>query len=156
MSSWPSWGNVASLDITLPWPTSSTTSLASVNPSPLPEQPPWLSLQFRTLVLGSVVPTVVVLSILAYDVISAIELPKMLTTFLWLIASPFTNFLNLDDLEDDAGVTYTPRIWKDRILAISSALQAVAWAAFFCYIELVGEHGSGRGVEAGVGFVSWV
>ncbi len=133
--------------------TSTSTSTSGVGNTP-PFS--WRSVQFRTLVLGSAVPSVVVLLIFTYDLLSAIQLPKGFKKLLRILASPFTNFLSLDDLEDEPGPTYVPPLWKIRAMAILSAIQAVAWAAFFCYAEVVGDLGEGWGFEAGVGFMSWV
>ena len=139
------------------WPPSLVIANATGFNTDSPQsQYPWLSLQFRTLILGITIPAAIVLLILIYDLLSAVELPRTIRKLLWIFASPFTNFLSLDDLEDESGATYIPPLWKVRTMAVLSAIQAVAWAAFFCYNELVDDADVGQKLEAGVGFLSWV
>lgn len=161
MSSWLAQAQVITLRSVSIWQqdlagTSSNPTKSSDDTIPSPSDSPWLSTQFRTLILGSAVPSVVIMLILAHDMLTTIELPKPAQKLLRVLASPFTNFLSLNDLEDEPGPTYVPPLWKSRIMAILSAIQAVVWAAFFCYVEVVGDMAPGRGVEAGVGFMSWV
>lgn len=159
MSGWSSWGSIisSSQSVLVAWPPSLVIANAtSFDTDTTQSQYPWLSLQFRTLILGTTIPAAIVLLIFTYDFLSAVDLPKTIRKLLWILASPFTNFLSLDDLEDEPGSAYNPPLWKVRTMAVLSAIQAVAWAAFFCYAELVDDVDAGQKVEAGVGFVSWV
>lgn len=161
MLGWSSWGHII---FTTRWapavhmPSSTIVDATNIDSTgnTVQLQHPWLSPQFRTLILGTTVPAAIVLLTFTYDWLSAIELPKALKKLLWTLASPFTGFLSLDDLEDEPGATYNPPLWKVRVIAILSAIQALAWAAFFCYVEVAGDMGIGQNAEAGVGFLSWV
>ncbi|KAH8100998.1 P-loop containing nucleoside triphosphate hydrolase protein [Cristinia sonorae] len=110
--------------------------------------------EIRTVVLGTIIPAAVVAFTLTYDFLSTVHLPKFISGFIRFLRAPFMNFIYLEDLEEEPGEQQLPPLWKSRLLAILSCLEAIGWAAVFAYNEFLGAE-IVENIQAGVGFLTW-
>jgi hypothetical protein len=108
------------------------------------------SLEF---ILGAVLPGLIILVTLIYDFSSSIHLPKSFKIVLSSLASPFQNFLTLDDLEDVDTVRPRP-VWKIRILSFLALANSVGWVAYFVYTCVIQENALAS--EALIASLAWV
>ena len=93
----------------------------------------WVPPFVRVVLLGTILPGVVVLLTLLWDVLSRISWPKPLRNVGRRLWSPFRDFLTLDDLTTELGPAQTPPAWKNRTLVALSSLEAATWAALLAY-----------------------
>lgn len=119
--------------------------------------------QILWLFLWTFLPSGIALWAVVYDLLCSRFLrqyyPK---TLIWLfnaLRSPFTDFLSLDDLQDELGPVLSPPVWKHRLLVSLAVVQAWVWAAVAAYSWIVGEDGwwksSAPAAGALLGWVSW-
>ena len=108
------------------------------------------SLEF---ILGAVLPGLIILVTLIYDFLSSIHLPKSFRITLSSLASPFQNFLTIDDLEDVDTIRPRP-VWKIRTLSFLALANSVGWVAYFVYTCVVQENALAS--EALIASLAWV
>lgn len=113
-----------------------------------------MSLHLREVILGTLLPGVVGLVALVYDLTLTIRLPKSLASTLHRLSSPFQDFLALEDLFDPVDFTNTRSELKNRTLAGLALLDSVCWLAFFAYRALLGD--SMLATKSLVASVTWV
>lgn len=96
-----------------------------------------LSLGSTEFVLSVFLPGIFIILTAIYDFLSAFSnsYPKAIRTVLSSIASPFRNFLTLEDLEDIDSPLPRP-IWKTRALVSLALVNAVGWLAYFAYAAM--------------------
>lgn len=133
------------------WTISTTANGVALPTNPIS----WLSPEVRTTVLGTVVPAAVVIWMLSYDFLSTLHYPTSVLKAFRFLLFPFTNFLHLEDLEEAPGDLQVVPLWKVRLLATVSCLEALVWSAWFTYDEFAGA-GLAETVQAAVGFATWV
>jgi hypothetical protein len=85
--------------------------------------------------------------------LSSIHLPKSFRITLSSLASPFQNFLTIDDLEDVDTIRPRP-IWKIRTLSFLALANSVGWVAYFVYTCVVQENPLAS--EALIASLAWV
>lgn len=102
----------------------------------------------RVVLPGSVAAVAVI-----HDWLSAIRFPKGVRALLSSIASPFHNFLTLEDL-DDVDAPLPQPVWKTRTLSFLALANAVGWLAYLAYVCILEDGGSV--VEGLVTSISWV
>lgn len=120
------------------------------------ELDPWLPPSTRVFVLGTLLPTAVVLLTLFYDFLSALPWPKFCQDAWHVFRSPFTDFMGLKDLNGESGPTLVQPAWKTRVLVALSAVEAVAWISALAYDILAGDVARARIVQAGAASLAWV
>ena len=115
----------------------------------------WLTPELRIVVLGTILPASVIAWTLLYDIFSIIPYPRLLVRLVQAIKSPFRDFLQLEDLEEQPSERQIPPVWKTRLLVTLTCVEAVRWAALFAYHEFT-DGGVDERIQAGVGFLTWV
>ena len=108
------------------------------------------SLEF---ILEAVLPGLIILVMLIYDFLSSIHQPKSFRIALSSLASPFQNFLTIDDLEDVDTIRPRP-VWKIRTLSFLALANSVGWVAYFVYTCVVQEDALAS--EALIASLAWV
>ena len=108
------------------------------------------SLEF---ILEAVLPGLIILVTLIYDFLSSIHLLKSFRIALSSLASPFQNFLTIDDLEDVDTIRPRP-VWKIRTLSFLALANSVGWVAYFVYTCVVQENALAS--EALIASLAWV
>jgi hypothetical protein len=117
----------------------------------------WISPQsMDSLKVAQLSLSVVVFSgCLFHDGVSAITLPKSLRKWAAVIASPFRDFITLDDLQEPVGKTLGPNYSRARLLFGLAAFQAAVWAIHFTFHcasnDLAADH-----IDSFVACLSWV
>lgn len=104
-------------------------------------------------IFGAFVPLSIVIIAIIYDIIAAAHIPKGIRTRVSYLASPFRQFLTLEDF-DDVDVTLPPPVWKNRILSLLALVNAVGWLAYFAYACAVND--SIAAPQASIASLTWV
>lgn len=104
-------------------------------------------------VLGTVLPGLIILVTIIYDFLSPIRLPKHFRKALSSLASPFHNFLTVEDL-DDVFATQPQPAWKIRTLSLLALTHSLGWLAYFMYTCVVQE--DSLAIDALIGCATWV
>ena len=120
------------------------------------ELDPWLPPSTRIFVLGTLIPTSVVLITFLYDFLSVLRWPKFCRDIWHTLKSPFTDFMGLKDLEGELGPAVVQPLWKRRVLVSLSTIEAVAWAAVLAYDVLAGDIARARVLQTGAALLAWV
>lgn len=115
----------------------------------------WLTPELRIVMLGTILPATVIAWTLLYDLLSIIPYPCLLVRLSQAIKSPFRDFLQLEDLEEQSSERQIPPVWKTRLLVTLTCAEAVRCAALFAYHEF-SDGGVDERIQAGVGFLTWV
>lgn len=114
-----------------------------------------MSLDSTEFVLSVLLPGIVIILTALYDFLFAFSnsYPKFIRTVLSSIASPFRNFLTLEDLEDIDIPLPHPR-WKTRTLVSLALVNAIGWLAYLAYMTMMME--LAPVLEAAIAFATWV
>jgi hypothetical protein len=104
-------------------------------------------------VLGALLPGLIIIVTVTYDFLSTIYLPKIFRTALSSLASPFQNFLTIDDLED-VDTTRPRPVWKIQTLSFLALTNSVGWLVYFVYACVVQENI--LAAETLIASVTWV
>ncbi|TDL28100.1 P-loop containing nucleoside triphosphate hydrolase protein [Rickenella mellea] len=105
----------------------------------------WLSDCLRSLIIGTALPTFSILLAITNDLLCNFGFPKVLSRTLVAIASPFLNFLHLEDLEE--AKTVKPRItsspWKNHVLLVLPLVESCVHVGGFTYYASIDSHMNG-------------
>lgn len=106
------------------------------------------------LALGTLIPASIILLTAFYDVVSVLSFPPAFRNALRALASPFHNFLTLDDVEGPVARPCKTPPWKIRTLVALACIESVGWLSYFAYALAVAETASV--VQGAVAFFAWV
>lgn len=115
---------------------------------------PWVSPPEQKLFINTLLPGCVCLLLLLCDVFSSVCWPSVVRRAVLTLASPFRDFLTVEDLEEQPRHVEPPSTWKARVLVLGSALEAVVWIGVLTYSVLVGDQG--LSLQATVMVATWV
>ena len=116
----------------------------------------WISPKTRILYLGTILPGVVVLSTILYDLVSTYPWPHTLWKIAYTLKSPFRDFLTLRDLDSELGPAQKPPAWKTRALVALATLAAAGWVGVLAYGIFGGQLGEWELLRADAQFFGWV
>ncbi|TFY64349.1 hypothetical protein EVJ58_g2686 [Rhodofomes roseus] len=114
---------------------------------------PWLP-PSQQLFVDTFLPGCAGLLLLLHDLLSSIRFHRSIRTAFRRLASPFRDFLTLEDLEEQPHPVAPPEAWKARVLVLGSALESVAWVCVLAY-GAVGED-KGLSMQAAVAAITWL
>jgi hypothetical protein len=103
--------------------------------------------------LEFILPGSIIFVTIIYDVLSTIHFPKSCRTTLSSLASPFQNFVTVDDLEN-VNAALPLAVWKARTLSFLALGNSLGWMAYFVYACVVQDNIPA--VEALSVSVTWV
>ncbi|KAH9906597.1 ABC transporter type 1, transmembrane domain-containing protein [Fomitopsis serialis] len=124
------------------------------HPTILNAAQPWLSPSQQELFVNALLPGCAGLLLLLYDLLSSIRFHKSIRTVFRRLASPFRDFLTLEDLEEEPHRVDAPEAWKARVLVLGSALESAVWICVLVYGAVVED--KGLSVQAAVAATTWL
>ncbi|KZT30801.1 P-loop containing nucleoside triphosphate hydrolase protein, partial [Neolentinus lepideus HHB14362 ss-1] len=91
----------------------------------------------------TIVPAVIIVLCLLYDVLSALNVPKIRLASWHTFRATYRNFLTIEDINlDEVGERASHSSWKIRSLVVLPLLQSTVYLACYVYAQMVQDYGS--------------